>query len=179
MRKWILMASATILFGVGVLAFLLFPRSGPDISAKQANETVISLYGGEVEQTIEEGDAYRVEFVRPDGRYLALVNRQNGQVETMELLHKTEAVKELTEQQAQEMALKNASGTIDGINYNKERNEYEVRVKEETQVSTVILSAETGEARSRLKRHRLQKNRKPNLKGSLQETPRSNWLKKH
>ncbi|MDN3437568.1 PepSY domain-containing protein [Planococcus sp. APC 3900] len=147
MRKWILMASATILFGVGVLAFLLFPRSGPDISAKQANETVISLYGGEVEQTIEEGDAYRVEFVRPDGRYLALVNRQNGQVETMELLHKTEAVKELTEHQAQEMALKNASGTIDGINYNKERNEYEVKVKEETQVSTVILSAETGEVR--------------------------------
>lgn len=147
MRKWILMASATILLGVAVLAFLLFPRSAPDISAKQANETVISLYGGEVEQTTESGDAYRVEFQRPDGRYLALVNRQNGQVETMELLEKTEAVKELTEQQAQEIALKKAKGTIDGVSYNEERNEYDVKVKEETQVSTVILSAATGEVR--------------------------------
>lgn len=147
MRKWILMASATILFGVGVLAFLLFPRSGPDISAKQANETVMSLYGGKVEQTTEAGDAYRVEFERPDGRYLALVNRQNGQVETMELLEKTEAVKELTEQQAQEIALEQAKGIIDGIGYNEERNEYDVKVKEETQISTVILSAATGEVR--------------------------------
>ncbi|MDQ0429097.1 putative membrane protein YkoI [Planomicrobium stackebrandtii] len=147
MRKWMLMASATILFGVAVLAFVLFPRTSPEVTADQANETVISLYGGEVEQTTESGDAYRVEFKRPDGRYLALVNRQNGQVETMELLEKTEAAKEVTEQQAGEIALEQAAGTIDSVAYNEERNEYDVKVKEETQLSTVVLSAATGEVR--------------------------------
>lgn len=147
MRKWILMASATILFGVAVLALLLFPRSSPEITAEQANETVVSLYGGEVEQTTESGDAYKVEFQRAGGRYLALVNRQNGQVETMELIEKTAPVKELTEQQAQEIALEQAAGTVDGINYNKERNEYDVKVREDAQLSTVILSAATGEVR--------------------------------
>lgn len=147
MRKWILMASATILFGVAVLALLLFPRSSPEITAEQANETVVSLYGGEVEQTTESRDAYKVEFQRAGGRYLALVNRQNGQVETMELIEKTEPVKELTEQQAQEIALEQAAGTVDGINYNKERNEYDVKVREDAQLSTVILSAATGEVR--------------------------------
>ena len=147
MRKWILMASATILFGVAVLALLLFPRSSPEITAEQANETVVSLYGGEVEQTTESRDAYKVEFQRAGGRYLALVNRQNGQVETMELIEKTEPVKELTEQQAQEIALEQAAGTVDGINYNKERNEYDVKVREDAQLSSVILSAATGEVR--------------------------------
>lgn len=147
MRKWILMASATILFGVAVLAFILFPRSSPEVTIEQANETVISLYGGAVEETTESGDSYKVEFQRSDGRYSALVNRQNGQVESMELMKKTEAGKEITEQQAEEIALEQADGTIDSVAYNEERNEYDVKVKEETQLSTVVLSAATGEVR--------------------------------
>src|SRR5690606_32064203 len=59
----------------------------------------------------------------------------------------TEVAKLLTEQQAQDIALEQAEGTIDGISYNEERNEYDVKVKEETQLSTVILSADTGEVR--------------------------------
>lgn len=145
MRKWLLMVSATILLGVAVLVFLLFPRSSPEISAQQANETVIGLYGGEVEKTTESGDVFEVEFQRPGGLYRALVNRQNGQVETMELIEKTEAVKEITEQRAEEIALEQATGTIDGVSYNKERNAYEVNVREETQLSTIIISAATGE----------------------------------
>lgn len=147
MRKWILMASATILFGVAVLAFILFPRSSPEVTIEQANETVISLYGGAVEETTESGDSYKVEFQRSDGRYSALVNRQNGQVESMELMEKTEAGKEITEQQAEEIALEQVDGTIDSVAYNEERNEYDVKVKEETQLSTVVLSAATGEVR--------------------------------
>ncbi|TWT07337.1 hypothetical protein FQV26_05870 [Planococcus sp. CPCC 101016] len=147
MRKWILMASATTLLGVLVLVFLLFPRSSQDITADQADEAVVSLYGGEVEQITESGDVYQVEFQRPDGRYRALVNRNNGQVETMELIEKTEPAKEWTEQQAEEIALEQAAGTIDAINYNKEENEYEVKVKDESQLSKIIISAATGEVR--------------------------------
>lgn len=147
MRKWILMASATILLGAAVLVFLMFPSSSQDITLEQANETVISLYGGKVEKTTESPDAYRVEFQRTDGHYLALVNRQNGQVESMELIEKTEVAKELTQQQAEEIALQQAAGEIDGVTYNEERNEYDVAVKEETQLSTVVVSAATGEVR--------------------------------
>ncbi|EIM05113.1 hypothetical protein A1A1_17895 [Planococcus antarcticus DSM 14505] len=148
MRKWMLMASTTILFGVAVLAFLLFPRSSPEVTAEQANETVISQYGGKVAKNTESGDIYEVEFLRPDGLYLALVNRQNGQIETIELIKKTEPAKELTEQQAEEIALERAIGTIEGVTYNEERNEYDVKVMEETQLSTIVLSAATGEVRS-------------------------------
>lgn len=150
MRKWILMASATILLGAAVLVFLLYPRTSPDVTAEQANETVISLYGGEVERTTETGDDYQVEFNRPDGRYSALVNRRNGQVESMELVEKAETAetaKQLTEQQAEEIALEQAAGTVDSVAYNEERNEYEVKIKEEAQLSMVVLSAATGEVR--------------------------------
>ncbi|MGH2317303.1 PepSY domain-containing protein [Planococcus sp. SE5232] len=145
MRKWMVMASATILLGAVVLVFLLFPNSSEEITMDQANETVISLYGGKVEQTTESGKVYSVEFQRADGRYLALVNRQNGQVENMELIEKTAAAKELTEQQAKDLALEKAEGTVDSISYDEGRNEYDVKVKGETQMSTVVLSAATGE----------------------------------
>ena len=147
MRKWMIMASATILLGAVVLVFLLFPNSSEEITMEQANETVISLYGGEVEQTTGSGKVYSVEFQRADGRYLALVNRQNGQVENMELMEKTAAAKELTEQQAKDLALEKAEGTIDSISYDEGRNEYGVKVREESQISTIVLSAATGEVR--------------------------------
>ncbi|WP_298826671.1 PepSY domain-containing protein [uncultured Planococcus sp.] len=147
MRKWMVMASATILLGAGVLVFLLFPNSSEEITMEQANETVITLYGGEVEQTTESGKVYSVEFQRADGRYLALVNRQNGQVENMELIEKTAMAKELTEQQAKDLALEKAEGTVDSISYDEGRNEYEVKVREETQISTIVLSAANGEVR--------------------------------
>ncbi|AQU79995.1 MULTISPECIES: PepSY domain-containing protein [Planococcus] len=145
MRKWILMTLATILLGGSVIAFLLFPRTSPEISEEQAEETVISLYGGSIEQTTASGEDYQVEFQRTDGRYLALVNRQNGQVESMKLLKKTEKAKKLTEQQAEKMALEKVEGIIGSNTYNKDRNEYTVKVEEETQVSTLVLSAATGE----------------------------------
>ncbi|WP_394120628.1 PepSY domain-containing protein [Planococcus donghaensis] len=147
MRKWMVMASATILLGAGVLVFLLFPNSSEEITMEQANETVITLYGGEVEQTTESGKVYSVEFQRADGRYLALVNRQNGQVENMELIEKKAMAKELTEQQAKDLALEKAEGTVDSISYDEGRNEYEVKVREETQISTIVLSAANGEVR--------------------------------
>ncbi|ALS78101.1 PepSY domain-containing protein [Planococcus kocurii] len=145
MRKWILMTLATILLGGSVIAFLLFPRTSPEISEEQAEETVISLYGGSIEQTTASGEDYQVEFQRTDGRYLALVNRQNGQVESMNLLKKTEKAKKLTEQQAEKIALEKVEGIIGSNTYNKDRNEYTVKVEEETQVSTLVLSAATGE----------------------------------
>lgn len=145
MRKWILMTLATILLGGSVIAFLLFPRTSPEISEEQAEETVISLYGGSIEQTTASGEDYQVEFQRTDGRYLALVNRQNGQVESMKLLKKTEKAKKLTEQQAEKIALEKVEGIIGSNTYNKDRNEYTVKVEEETQVSTLVLSAATGE----------------------------------
>ncbi|MBT2570374.1 hypothetical protein [Planococcus sp. ISL-110] len=88
-----------------------------------------------------------MEFHRPGGLYLALVNRQNGQVEAIELIEKTEAAKEVTQQQAEQIALEQAEWEIGGVSYNEERNEYEVNVREETQLSTFIISAATGEVK--------------------------------
>ncbi|OHX53592.1 hypothetical protein [Planococcus faecalis] len=43
------------------------------------------------------------------------------------------------------MALEKVEGIIGSNTYNKDRNEYTVKVEEETQVSTLVLSAATGE----------------------------------
>ncbi|MGO1058010.1 PepSY domain-containing protein [Planococcus sp. FY231025] len=150
MKKWMLMAIATVLLGAVAAAYLLYPRPASEaVDAQQAEEAVTSVYGGKIEKTILEGEHFKVEFVREDGRYIATVNRGNGDVEKVEALGGAapEEPERLTEEQAGAIAAKETGGTVEGIRYLKDQEEYEVRLAGEAGGQIVILSSVSGEIR--------------------------------
>lgn len=148
MKKWLLMSAATVFIAIAVLAFLLFPgNSEQTVTLAEAEETVIGLYGGAVENTAESGNHFVVDFNRDDGRYQASVNKNTGQVESMELVEKAEQGKKLTEEEAAEIASAEVEGTVENNTFIEERNEYEVQIAGQEENATVFVSVQTGEIR--------------------------------
>lgn len=150
MKKWMLMAIATVLLGAVAAAYLLYPRPADEaVDAQQAEEAVTSVYGGQIEKTVLDGQHFKVEFVREDGRYIATVNRGNGDVEKVEALGGAapEEPERLTEEQAGAIAAEETGGTVEEVRYLKDQEEYEVRLAGETGEKIVILSSVSGEIR--------------------------------
>lgn len=148
MKKWIVISIASLLLAGAALYFLFHSiNTSQPLNEAEATEKVISLYGGEAENTSRSGNFIIVEFSNAQGRYSAAVDKDSGNVASMELLEKTGPVKNLTEEQAEEIALAEAEGEVEETVYSAEQNEYEIRITGETEVTTVALSAETGEVR--------------------------------
>ncbi|MGK7378586.1 PepSY domain-containing protein [Planococcus sp. 1R117A] len=148
MRKWMLMAAGTILLGVIVIAYLLNPFIGTEsISAAEAEQSVLEMYGGEVVGTSESKDSFAVDFDKADGLYTAIVNKETGQVESMKLVEKKEQPVELTKEQAAAAALKEVDGTLEEVTYSKDKREYEVKIKDGENIATVLVASKTGEVR--------------------------------
>lgn len=148
MRKRVILSAATILLGAVVLLFLLVPQSSQAITKEQATKTVISLYGGKPEKTTARQYKYEVEFQRDKGLYLAQVNRESGQVESVELIEKAQTVETFTQQQIEKIALERVPGSIENIEYNEKKDEYAVHIKDDKQLSIVVLSAKSGKVSS-------------------------------
>ena len=146
MRKWMIMAGATILLGIIVLIFLLFPGSDEEqMTEAEAGASVIELYGGELENTETAKEDYKITFNREDGKYSAQVDKSTGRVEALSLIEKAPAETRITEAEASERALKEAEGEIAQSSFSKERNEYEVAITNDTEKSIVIVDASSGE----------------------------------
>ncbi|MBX0313574.1 PepSY domain-containing protein [Planococcus glaciei] len=146
MKKWMLMAAGTVLLGVIVIAFLLNPFIGSEsISAQEAEQSVLELYGGELVGTSEVDNRFAVDFNKADGLYTAMVNKATGQVESMKLIEKKEPAARLTEEQAGAAALKKVDGTLESVTYLKDNQQYEVKIKDEKNITTVLVAAATGE----------------------------------
>lgn len=146
MKKWMLMAAGTVLLGVIVIAFLLNPFIGSEsISAQEAEQSVLDLYGGELVGTSEVDNRFAVDFNKADGLYTAMVNKATGQVESMKLIEKKEPATRLTEEQAGAAALKKVDGTLESVTYLKDNQQYEVKIKDEKNITTVLVAAATGE----------------------------------
>lgn len=146
MKKWMLMAAGTVLLGVIVIAFLLNPFIGSEsISAQEAEQSVLELYGGELVGTSEVDNRFAVDFNKADGLYTAMVNKATGQVESMKLIEKKEPAAQLTEEQAGAAALKKVNGTLESVTYLKDNQQYEVKIKDEKNITTVLVAAATGE----------------------------------
>ena len=146
MKKWMLMAAGTVLLGVIVIAFLLNPFIGSEsISAQEAEQSVLELYGGELVGTSEVDNRFAVDFNKADGLYTAMVNKATGQVESMKLIEKKEPAARLTEEQAGAAALKKVDGTLESVTYLKDNQQYEVKIKDEKNITTVLVAAGTGE----------------------------------
>lgn len=144
MKKWLVMAAATVLLGVAVIAYLIFPRSETALLTEtDASSTVAALYGGDVEAATSSGDFFLVEFTRPDGRYTASVNKESGQVEGLELIEKKK--QRLTEAEAAEIALAKADGEVKEVAYTKESDAYTVEIETTEGLATIVLSAVTGD----------------------------------
>ncbi|MBZ5200409.1 PepSY domain-containing protein [Planomicrobium chinense] len=146
MKKWMLMAAGTVLLGVIVIAFLLNPFIGSEsISAQEAEQSVLDLYGGELVGTSEVDNRFAVDFNKADGLYTAMVNKATGQVESMKLIEKKEPATRLTEEQAGAAALKKVDGALESVTYLKDNQQYEVKIKDEKNITTVLVAAVTGE----------------------------------
>lgn len=150
MRKWMFMAAATAILAVAALVYLLsMGTDGDSISAAQAGETVISQYGGVIEETVLSSGVYEVGFTRDDGTYKAAVDSSTGRVLSVELVEKaSEPVPEkLTEEEAKAVAVKEAGGTAGEVRYSEELNEYEVDITDGSAKNTVFVAADTGDVR--------------------------------
>lgn len=144
MKKWLVMAAATVLLGAVVIAYLIFPRSETALLTEtDARDTVAALYGGDVEAATSSGDFFLVEFSRPDGRYTASVNKESGQVEGLEVVEKQK--QGLTQTEATEAALAEADGRVKEVTYNKENDAYTVEIETAEGITTILLSAASGE----------------------------------
>lgn len=150
MAKWMLVALSTVVLSAVVVLILLYPRfAGEEVSLQEAEQAVISMYGGQAERTVRKEDNYMVEFVRDDGLYVAIVNGDNGKVESLQALEETapETPERLTEEQAEAIAAEETGGTVDTIRFLQEQDEYEVRIAKESGDQLVFLSSVTGEIR--------------------------------
>lgn len=150
MAKWMIVALSTLMLSAVVVVILLYPRlAAEDISPQEAEQAVISMYGGQAERTVWKDDNYRVEFIREDGLYVAIVNGDSGQVESLQVLEAAapETPERLTEEQAKAIAAEETGGTVDSIRFLKEQDEYEVRIAKESGDQLVFLSSATGEIR--------------------------------
>ncbi|WP_422123697.1 PepSY domain-containing protein [Planococcus sp. X10-3] len=148
MKKWIAISIASVVLVIAAVFFLIQSLDTNHMfDEAEATEKVISLYGGEADSATLSGDLIMVEFTNSQGRYRAAVDQNSGEVESLELIEQTGPANNLTEQQAEDIALAEAEGEITATVYSKERNEYEVEITGETQLAIVAISAETGEVR--------------------------------
>lgn len=146
MKKWMIMAAASILLALAVLAFLLYPdNENQKLSLAEAQAAVADLYGGKAGNSSETADSYLVDFTRNGGSYKAIVNKETGKVESIEQLSGSKPQKSLTEEDAKAIAESEAEGTVNAIVYSEKNNDYKVEVAGEKQLTKIILSAETGE----------------------------------
>ncbi len=145
MKKRIAISAVAVILGAAIV-FFLFDSTDNE---KQLNESeaiakVTELYGGEaIGSTIAE-DTIIIELQTAQGIYKAAVDRISGQVASLKLVEKIGKPKDVSEQQAEEIALQEVQGEVEEISYSVQQNEYRVRVTGETEVSVVSVSAETG-----------------------------------
>lgn len=148
MKKWITISIASVVLAIAA-GFFVFNsiNSAPSLDEAEAAEKVVNLYGGEIEATALSGNRITVDFNNGHGRYRAEVDKNTGNVDSVELLEKTGPVKNISEQEAEEIALANAEGEIEDNSYSSESNEYEIKVADAAAISIIAISGETGEVR--------------------------------
>lgn len=146
MRKsWAVGAAASVLLLL-VLSLLLFPKTSADsVTMEEAQASIEQLYGGEVDNATETDDFYQIEFNRVDGRYLASINKADGQVASLELIASQAPAKELTELEAIELAQAAEAGEVDEVQYVQESNAYNIELLSDTEKKIIVVSAVDGE----------------------------------
>lgn len=146
MKKRIAISAVAVILGAAIVFFLFYSTDNEKrLNESEAIAKVTELYGGEaIGSTIAE-DAIIVELQTAQGIYKAEVDRISGHVASLQLVEKMVQAKDISEQQAEEIALQEVQGEVEEINYSIQQNEYKVRVAGETEVSVVSVSAETGE----------------------------------
>lgn len=143
-KRWAigLVAAAALIMA---LVFLLFPKTAADsVTIDEAQAAVEQLYGGEVAKASESEQYYQIEFIRADGRYIAAVNRANGQVASLQQLESAGPDKQWTEEQAVEAARSEEQGDLENVQYIEGENRYQVELKSDAEQITLSVSAEDG-----------------------------------
>lgn len=146
MRKFWALGTAAIVLLLIALSFLLFPKTSADsVTIEEAQASIEQLYGGQVDNATATEEFYQIEFNRKDGRYLAAVNKADGQVASLELIESQAPAKVLTEKEAIEFAQAAESGEVDEVRYVQESNAYNIELLSDTEKKMIIVSAVDGQ----------------------------------
>lgn len=148
MKKRIIVSVVSVLLAIGA-GFFVFQsvNTAPSLSEAEAAEKVINLYGGELESTDGSGNRITVDFINSQGRYRAEVDKNTGSVDSVELLESAAPAKNISEQEAEEIALAKADGEITESTYSSTSNEYAIKVAGADGIYILAISGETGEVR--------------------------------
>lgn len=146
----VVIATALILV-IGTVAWQVFiaPNSKQlAISKVEAQEIAGERYDGEIVRTEELSEQFIITIQSDLGEYEIKISRTTGEVESVEQIKATEQPKQLSEQEVEEIVLKNAPGEIKEMSKSTEdKVEYYDAVVKDADEKTMIVKvhSETGE----------------------------------
>lgn len=146
----VVIATALILV-IGTVAWQVFitPNSKQlAISKVEAQEIAGERYDGEIVRTEELSEQFIITIQSDLGEYEIKISRATGEVESVEQIKATEQPKQLSEQEVEEIVLKNAPGEIKEMSKSTEdKVEYYDAVVKDADEKTMIVKvhSETGE----------------------------------
>ena len=146
----VVIATALILV-IGTVAWQVFitPNSKQlAISKVEAQEIAGERYDGEIVSTEELSEQFIITIQSDLGEYEIKISRATGEVESVEQIKATEQPKQLSEQEVEEIVLKNAPGEIKEMSKSTEdKVEYYDAVVKDADEKTMIVKvhSETGE----------------------------------
>ncbi|WP_424237014.1 PepSY domain-containing protein [Bhargavaea ginsengi] len=139
-RKWLWLAAIGAAAMIVVVVSVMALRGGEAMAADDVEQKLLNMYGGEVQEIVQDGDLYRVTLERIDGIFEAVVDSDGGAIISME---KTGSVDPIPEA---DMKVKIAEqyGTEPSAIALKD-NIYSATVEEETRTTEAEYDAVTGE----------------------------------
>ena len=146
----VVIATALILV-IGTVGWQVFitPTSKQlAISKVEAQEIAGERYDGEIVGTEELSEQFIITIQSDLGEYEIKISRATGEVESVEQIKATEQPKQLSEQEVEEIVLKNAPGEIEEMSKSTEdKVEYYDAVVKDADEKTMIVKvhSETGE----------------------------------
>lgn len=146
----VVIATALILV-IGTVGWQVFitPNSKQlAISKVEAQEIAGERYDGEIVRTEELSEQFIITIQSDLGEYEIKISRATGEVESVEQIKATEQPKQLSEQEVEEIVLKNAPGEIKKMSKSTEdKVEYYDAVVKDADEKTMIVKvhSETGE----------------------------------
>lgn len=146
----VVIATALILV-IGTVGWQVFitPNSKQlAISKVEAQEIAGERYDGEIVGTEELSEQFIITIQSDLGEYEIKISRATGEVESVEQIKATEQPKQLSEQEVEEIVLKNAPGEIEEMSKSTEdKVEYYDAVVKDADEKTMIVKvhSETGE----------------------------------
>ncbi|SEI96372.1 Peptidase propeptide and YPEB domain-containing protein [Bhargavaea ginsengi] len=139
-RKWLWLAAIGAAALIVVVVSVMALRGGEAMAADDVEQKLLNMYGGEVQEIVQDGDLYRVTLERIDGVFEAVVDSDGGAIISME---KTGSVDPIPEDDMKAKIAEQYGAEPSAIALKD--NVYSATVEEETRTTEAEYDAVTGE----------------------------------